>query len=90
MGLFVLRPTSSYSASNFAYWQFLAHLAMRYLIVEHRIVYSARNLQSHPFLMSRNFETQGCQWYEIKRIIAIFAGEGNSKTRSGSPLYYHK
>ena len=22
------------------------------------------NLQSHPFLMSRNLETQNCQWYE--------------------------
>ena len=30
-------------------------------------------LQSHPFLMSRKFERQGCQWYEVKRIKTIFA-----------------
>ena len=28
-------------------------------------------LLSYPFLMSRNFETQGCQWYGVKRIKSI-------------------
>ena len=30
-------------------------------------------LQSHPFLMSRKFETQGRQWYGVERIKYIFA-----------------
>ena len=33
-------------------------------------------LQTHPFLMSRNFQKQGCQWYEVKRITSIFAIRG--------------
>ena len=36
-------------------------------------------LQSYPFLMSRNFKTQVCQWYRVKRIKSIFADNGNEK-----------
>ena len=45
-------------------------------------------LQSYPFLMSRNFETQCSQWHEVKRIKSIFADEGNSETEFKAPLYY--
>ena len=44
-------------------------------------------LQSHPFLMSQKFETQGCQYYEGKRIKSVFADKGNSKTSLGATLY---
>ena len=47
-------------------------------------------LQSHSFLMSRNFETQGCQRYAIKQISSIFANKGNSGTRFWAPHYYLK
>ena len=30
-------------------------------------------LQSHLFLMSRNFDMQGCQWYLVKRIKSTIA-----------------
>ena len=33
-------------------------------------------LQSPPFLMSRKLETQGGQWYGVKRIKSIFADRG--------------
>ena len=29
-------------------------------------------LQSRPFLMSQNFEMQGCQLYGVKRIKSVF------------------
>ena len=45
-------------------------------------------LQSHPFLMSRKFETQGCQWYKIKRTKSSFVDKGNGETRFEAPLYY--
>ena len=37
-------------------------------------------LQSRPFLMSRNFEMQGCQGYKyaFKRIKSISTDKGNS------------
>ena len=38
-------------------------------------------LQKHPFLMARNFETQGCQWYRLTQIRSIFADKGNNGTR---------
>ena len=38
-------------------------------------------LQSHCFLMSRNFKTQGCQWYGIKRIKSIFADKSSGRAR---------
>ena len=47
-------------------------------------------LQSHPFLMSRNFEIQSCQQYGVKRIKPIFVDKGNSGTRFGALLYYLK
>ena len=47
-------------------------------------------LQSHPFLMTRNFETQGCQWYGVKQINSIFADKGNSAARFRAPRYYLK
>ena len=47
-------------------------------------------LQSHPFLISQNFETQGCQMCEVERIKSIFAVKWNSGTRYGVPLYYTK
>ena len=43
-------------------------------------------LQSYPLLMSRKFETHGCQWYGVKRIKSSFADKGNSGTRFGAPL----
>ena len=47
-------------------------------------------LQSHPFLMTRNFETLGCQWYGVKQINSIFADKGNSAARFRAPRYYLK
>ena len=38
-------------------------------------------LQSNPFLMLQNFETQGCQWHGIKRIKSILADKENSATK---------
>ena len=45
-------------------------------------------LQSDSLPMSRNFETQGCQWYGVNEIKYIFANKGNSGTRFRVPLYY--
>ena len=45
-------------------------------------------LQSHPFLMPRNFEMQGCQWYGVKRIQSISEGKGNSWPRFRATVYY--
>ena len=47
-------------------------------------------LRSHPFLILQNFEKQGCQSCGVKRIKSIFTDKGNSETRFGTPLYYHK
>ena len=48
-------------------------------------------LPSHPFVMSRKFETQGYQWYEDKRIKYVLANsKENNGTRFGAPLYYLK
>ena len=47
-------------------------------------------LQSDPFLMSRKFETQGCQRYEVKQIKTIFANKKNSGIKFGAPVYYLK
>ena len=33
--------------------------------------------------MSQNFETQGCRWYEVKRIKSIFADKGVVKQGLG-------
>ena len=52
------------------------------------VYYLLEILRSHPFLVSQNFETQSCQWYGVKRTKFIFAGERNTKTRFGVPLYY--
>ena len=60
------------------------------LIVEHRVVYSARNFAKPSFSNVRNFETQVCEWYGIKRIKFIFVDKGNSETRFEPPLYYFK
>ena len=35
--------------------------------------------------MSQNFDTQGCQWYGVKRIKSIFADKGNCETRFEAP-----
>ena len=40
-------------------------------------------LQSYPFLMSQNFKTQGCQWYEVLRLKPIFADKENSELGLG-------
>ena len=45
-------------------------------------------LQSHPFQISRNFETQDCQCYGVKRIKINFPDKGNSGTRFGESFYY--
>ena len=37
-----------------------------------------KTLQSYPFLMSRNFETQVYQWYGVKWIKSIFTDKGSS------------
>ena len=49
-------------------------------------------LRSHPFLMSRNFETQVaiCQWYKVERIETILEDKGNTGRGFGTPLYYLK
>ena len=47
-------------------------------------------LESYLLLMSRNFETQGCHWYKIKRIKFILADSGNSGKRFGASLFYLK
>ena len=39
-------------------------------------------LQNHHFLMTQNFETQGCEWYVVKRI-NLSLDEKNSGKRSG-------
>ena len=40
-------------------------------------------LQCHPFLMSGKFETQGYQWFGVKRIKSIFADKGNIIVEQG-------
>ena len=40
-------------------------------------------LQRQPFLMSRNFETHGCQWYGVKRIKYIFVDKGIAEQSLG-------
>ena len=47
-------------------------------------------LQNHPFLMSRNFETQDCQWYKVKQIKYISVDKENSGTWFGISLYHLK
>ena len=49
-----------------------------------RVAYSARILQSCPFLMSRKFETQRCKWYGVKWITSIFADKEKSGRRFGA------
>ena len=41
------------------------------------------SLQSDPFPMSQNFETQGCQWYGVKRIKSSFANKRNMEQGLG-------
>ena len=45
-------------------------------------------LQSHSFLTSQELETEGCQWYGVKRIKPIFANKRKSGVKFGAPLYY--
>ena len=66
---------------------FFTVLAMRCLIIElilHEI------LESHPFLMSQNFKTQGRQWHGVKHIKAIFVGKGIEEKGFGALLYFPK
>ena len=37
--------------------------------------------QSYSSLISRKFETLGCQWYVVTRTISIFADRVNNGTR---------
>ena len=67
---------------NFAFQNFLLnkqHNVQSLLILQ-------EILQSRPFLISRNFEVQGCQGYkyEVKRIKSISTDKGNNRT-----LDYH-
>ena len=60
-------------------------------MIKHRTAYFLQEIfQTHPFLMSRNFETHDCQCYGVKRITSIFVGNGNSVRKFGAPLYYLK
>ena len=58
--------------------------------MEHRLFILQKLLPSHPFRISRNFETKRCQWYGVKQIKSIFVDKGNSGTRFGASLYYLK
>ena len=55
--------------------------------IEHRVSYSARNeAKSFFFDVIAKFETQGCQWYEVKQIKSIFADKGNVEQGLGLSL----
>ena len=45
---------------------------------------------NHSFRMSRNFETQACQWCGIKQIKSTLACRGLSGTWFEAPVYYLK
>ena len=47
-------------------------------------------LLSHPFLMSQNFEMQGCQWYGVKRSKSIFADMENKEKTGKNTEYYQQ
>ena len=86
----IIEHCVAYSARNFFNRQFLAELAVRYLILEYPFSIFQEILQSHSFLMLLQFETQGCHWYAIKRIKSIFADKGNIGAKCDAPLHYPK
>ena len=71
-------------------------IATRCLLLNIMFLIPEEILQSHSFLMSRKFETQNCQLYEVKQMKSIFADQGNtnSEAKFGMwprvSLYYHK
>ena len=62
------------------------------VMFDHQIsrCFFTRNFANRSVLMSRNFETLGCQRYGVKRMKFILAHKGNGGKSYGAPLYYLK